>query len=51
MQCKIYKDICCLNEAVEEVNEEEFNNCMCHECLIHSVIEHDKLVDEGKLKY
>lgn len=46
MNCKIYKNTCCINDSQ---TDEDFNNYCCCECLIHVAVEHDKLLEEGKI--
>lgn len=48
MNCKIYKNTCCLFEGQ---TEENFNDYCCSDCLIHSAVEHDKLLEEEVRKY
>lgn len=43
MQCKIYDNTCCIND------NEEVNDYMCGNCLIHSIIEHDNEIDKEAL--
>lgn len=47
MNCVLYKNICCIDENQTEDN---FNDCCCDGCLIHVAVEHDKLLEEGKIE-
>jgi hypothetical protein len=48
MNCKIYKDTCCINCLTDEnQTEEKLNDYCCSECLIHIAVEHDELLEKG----
>jgi len=43
MNCRIYKNTCCIDE---NKTEESFNYYCCNDCLIHIAVEHDKQLEE-----
>lgn len=45
----IYKDCCCLLTPTLDVVEP--NDYCCSDCIMHIAVEHDKLLEEGKIDH
>lgn len=45
MNCRIYKNTCCINSIID-TTKEDFNDYCCNECLIHIAVEHDKQLEQ-----
>lgn len=44
MQCKLYKNVCCI--LTDIITNEPSDYC-CHDCLIHIAVEQDKQIDDN----